>query len=88
MDVEFIKVCDTAQKDSDRIKDLEILIKNFYKNQKTFEDQMDARKQELDNIKVKFEALEPVVVKRPELDATLGQVEKAVQKLAEENMAQ
>lgn len=38
LDVEFVRVCDTAKKDSDRIKDLEIQQKTFYKNQKTFED--------------------------------------------------
>ena len=37
---------------------------------------------------VSFDKFEPHVILRPELDATLGEVQKAVQRLAEENLAQ
>jgi hypothetical protein len=49
---------------------------------------MESRKRELDNMRLRFEKLEPWVILRPELESTLGQVQLAVQRLAEENIAQ
>lgn len=88
LEVDFQRVCDTAMKDGHRITDLELQQKSFYKNQKSFEDQVEARRLELDKIRLRFEKIEPYVVLKSELEATFGEVQKAIKKLADENIAQ
>lgn len=49
---------------------------------------MDARKNELEAVMVRFEKFEPYAVLRPELEKSLGTVQQSVLRLAEENLSQ
>ena len=49
---------------------------------------MEARRQELDKIRIRFAQIEPNVVLKPELDSTLGEVQRVCKKLADENISQ
>lgn len=42
----------------------------------------------MDKTRNSFEKIEPYIVLRNELDSTLGEVQRAIKKLAEENVAQ